>query len=118
MGVEHGKRILELSSLEIVCGSEKPAKAQVEINQNGRMSYNEAGGNGPVDALVKAIDGIMGLDVKLEEYLVQAITGGSDDAAKVHIQISADGVFHYGFGSDTDTVHATAKAYLDALAKV
>ncbi|MEO0471508.1 MAG: 2-isopropylmalate synthase [Bacteroidota bacterium] len=118
MGVEHGKRVLELSSLEIVCGSEKPAKAQVEINRNGRMSYNEASGNGPVDALIKAIDGIMGLNVKLEEYLVQAITGGSDDAAKVHIQISADGVFHYGFGSDTDTVHATAKAYLDALAKV
>ena len=60
----------------------------------------------------------MGLDVKLEEYLVQAITGGSDDAAKVHIQISENGVFHYGFGSDTDTIFATAKAYVDALNKV
>ncbi|MEZ4847966.1 MAG: 2-isopropylmalate synthase [Bacteroidia bacterium] len=118
MGMEHAKRKLELNFLEVHCGKEKPAKAKVEINRNGTVSYNEAEGNGPVDAIVKAIDGIMGLKVKLEEYLVQAITGGSNDTAKVHIQISDGEVFHYGFGSDTDTVYATAKAYLDALSKV
>jgi 2-isopropylmalate synthase len=118
IGLDHNKRILELHSLEVTSGTQKPALAQVGINRNGKISYNEAQGNGPVDALVKAIDGIIGLEVKLEEYLVQAITGGSNDLAKVHIQIAVDGIFFYGFGSDTDTVNATAKAYLNALSKV
>jgi 2-isopropylmalate synthase len=118
MGIDHAKRQLELNFLEVTCVKEKPSRAKVEINRNGTISYNEAEGNGPVDAIIKAIDGIMGDDAKLEEYLVQAITGGSDDTAKVHIQISDHGVFHYGFASDTDTVYATAKAYLDALSKV
>ncbi|MEM7512737.1 MAG: alpha-isopropylmalate synthase regulatory domain-containing protein, partial [Bacteroidota bacterium] len=94
------------------------AKAALTINKNGKKLYNEALGNGPVDASIKAIDAIMGIDVKLEEYLVQAITGGSDDLAKVHIQVSQEGIFHYGFASETDTVLATAKAYLDALNKL
>lgn len=118
LGVDHVKRILEIDSLDIQCGKNKPSKASVGINRNGTVLYNESEGNGPVDALIKAINGIMEIPVKLEEYLVQAITGGSDDMAKVHIQISKDGAFYYGFGSDTDTVYATAMAYLNALSKV
>ncbi|MEZ4828599.1 MAG: 2-isopropylmalate synthase [Bacteroidia bacterium] len=118
MGVDRVTRILEIESLDIHCGKNKPSRAHVGINRNGTILYNEAEGNGPVDAIVKAIDSIMGIPVKLEEYLVQAITGGSDDMAKVHIQVSMNGIFYYGFGSDTDTVFATGKAYLDALNKI
>ena len=118
MGNQVGERILEIESLEVACGSEGIAKAMIQINRNGKMFYNETEGNGPVDACIKAIDAIMDLPVKLEEYLVQAITGGSGDVANVHIQISMGGVFYYGTGSDTDTVYATAKAYLNALNKV
>ncbi|MEM6344439.1 MAG: 2-isopropylmalate synthase [Bacteroidota bacterium] len=118
MGIEHQNRQLDLDSLEVQCGIGEVATAHVGINRNGKKLYNEATGNGPVDAIVKAIDGIMGLEVKLEEYFVQAITGGSDDMAKVHIQVAVDGAFFYGFGSDTDTVSATAKAYLNALSKI
>ncbi|MEM6806273.1 MAG: 2-isopropylmalate synthase [Bacteroidota bacterium] len=118
MGMEGSKRILKLESLEVSCGSGNKAVANVEINRNGKHLYNEAEGNGPVDACIKAIDAIMGIPVKLEEYLVQAITGGSNDTAKVHIQISSEGQLHHGFGADTDTIFATAAAYLDALKKV
>lgn len=118
MGLKSGKRVLELKSLEVTCGSGGKAVANVEIDRNGKRLYNEAEGNGPVDACIKAIDAIMGIPVKLEEYLVQAITGGSNDIAKVHIQISSEGLLHHGFGSDTDTVYATASAYLDAIKKV
>ncbi len=115
---DQGARQLSLDSLEVTCGSEGEAKAAVTINRNGKKFYNEATGNGPVDATIKAINAIMEIPVKLEEYLVQAITGGSDDTAKVHVQIAQDDVLYYGFGAETDTVLATAKAYLDALAKV
>lgn len=118
LGYEAGDKVLEIESLEVHCGTQGTAKAALTINKNGKKLYNEAQGNGPVDASIKAIDAIMGIKVKLEEYLVQAITGGSDDLAKVHIQVSQDGIFHYGFASETDTVLATAKAYLDALNKL
>ncbi|WNJ19612.1 2-isopropylmalate synthase [Pontibacter sp. G13] len=118
IGQEVKQRVLEIESLEVVCGSNDTAKAAVSINRNGVKAYNEAAGNGPVDATIKAITEIMGLNVKLEEYLVQAITGGSDDLAKVHVQISQDDTFFHGFGCDTDTVLATARAYLDAISKV
>ncbi|RMG66736.1 MAG: 2-isopropylmalate synthase [Bacteroidetes bacterium] len=118
MGMESSRRVLEITSLEVTAGTEKPSRAQVQINVNGVQKYNEAQGNGPVDATIRAIDGIMGTHVKLEEYLVQAITGGSNDLARVHIQVSKDDVFYYGFASDTDTVLATGMAYLDALMKV
>ncbi|GAB4406764.1 MAG: 2-isopropylmalate synthase [Bacteroidia bacterium] len=117
MGLEASHHVLELQSLEVHCGGDKAARAHISINRNGVPHYNEADGNGPVDAVIKAIDGIVQMDVKLEEYLVQAITGGSDDVARVHIQVSREGVFSYGYASDTDTVCATAKAYLDALMK-
>ncbi|MEM7658608.1 MAG: 2-isopropylmalate synthase, partial [Bacteroidota bacterium] len=118
MGKQGGERVLELQSLEVNCGNQGASKASVQINHNGKILYTEAKGNGPVDASFKAIDSLMDMDVKLEEYLVQAITGGSDDAANVHIQVSRDNLFYYGFGTHTDTVFATAKAYLDALAKI
>ena len=86
--------------------------------KNGVKVIEVADGCGPVDATLKAIDKIVKEPVRLEEYLVQAITGGSEDTGKVHIQISKDGVFYYGFGNDTDVVYATAKAYVDALNKL
>ncbi|TAE46926.1 MAG: 2-isopropylmalate synthase [Bacteroidetes bacterium] len=108
----------EITLLEVDCGKEKPARARVEISYQGRTLYNEAEGNGPVDATIRAIDGIMQLDVRLDEYLVQAITGGGDDVARVHITLAKEGNFYYGFSADSDTVYATALAYMDALSKV
>ena len=118
VGKAEGQRILRIESLEVTCGSDDTAKAAIQINRNGKQLYNEAIGNGPVDATMKAIDAIMQMPVKLEEYLVQAITGGSNDVAQVHVQISHGEQLHYGFGSNTDTVFATAQAYLDAVGKV
>ncbi|MGB0839444.1 MAG: 2-isopropylmalate synthase [Chitinophagales bacterium] len=118
IGVTGDGAILEVLDLDVTCGKNKPATAWIEINYNGQIKGGKAKGNGPVDASIKAINKIVPNDVKLEEYVVQAITKGSDDLGKVHIQISKNGVYYYGFGSDTDTIFATAKAYLDALNKV
>ena len=99
------------------CSSEQKSHATIRINRNDEVFEAEADGNGPLDATKKAIDKIMKKNVRLEEYLVQAVTGGSDDQGKVHIQISRDGIFNYGFGSDTDVIFASAQAYLEAVNK-
>lgn len=118
IGRSRTKNDLSLHSLQVTCGKGTKAVAQVTIVRNGKPLYNEASGNGPMDATLKAIDSIMEIDVNLSEYFVQAITGGSDDLAQVHIQVDQEGIYYYGFGANSDTVTATAEAYLDALSKL
>ncbi|MFM2283218.1 MAG: hypothetical protein RL222_722 [Bacteroidota bacterium] len=118
MGQSREGRIYEIDNLEVHCGKKHQATATVTLLKAGEKMTEIADGNGPVDATLKAIDKIVKQEVRLEEYLVQAVTGGSDDLGKVHIQVSKDGVFYYGFGADTDVIYATAKAYVDALNKV
>ncbi|HPA34756.1 MAG TPA: 2-isopropylmalate synthase [Chitinophagales bacterium] len=118
MGQSREGRIYEIDNLEVHCGKKHQATATVTLLKAGEKMTEIADGNGPVDATLKAIDKIVKQQVRLEEYLVQAVTGGSDDLGKVHIQVSKDGVFYYGFGADTDVIYATAKAYVDALNKV
>lgn len=118
MGQSRKGKIYEIDYLEVHCGKRHNATATIALIKNGVRTVEIADGCGPVDATLKAIDKIVKQPVRLEEYLVQAITGGSDDTGKVHIQVSKDGVFYYGFGNDTDVIYATAKAYIDALNKL
>lgn len=117
MGREVTSKQLEIVDLKVTCSNKQASEASITINVDGTNHTAEANGNGPLDAAKKAIDKIMKKPVKLEEYLVQAVTGGSDDYGKVHIQISKDGVFDYGFGADTDVIYASAQAYLEAVNK-
>ena len=117
LGKEVSTKKLEIVSLDVNCSHQRKSHAKIAINRNEVILEAEADGNGPLDATKKAIDKIMKNPVRLEEYLVQAVTGGSDDLGKVHIQISKDGVFNYGFGSDTDVIFASAQAYLEAVNK-
>lgn len=115
-GQQVERRPTHVESLEVSCGS-KGAKASVEIVIDGEKFTSVETGVGPVDATFKAIDHIMKRGIKLEEYLVQSVHGGTDDVGKVHIQVSKNGIIYYGFGSDKDVIFATAKAYLDAVTK-
>jgi len=118
MGLDRDSKIYRIQQLHVESDTEQGSVANVTLERNGEVVSSEAKGNGPVDATLNAIDNIVSPEVKLEEYLVQAITGGSNDMGKVHIQVSKDGVFYYGFGADTDIVYASAKAYVDALNKL
>ena len=54
----------------------------------------------------------------LEEFLIQAITRGSDDVGKVHMEVVYKERIYYGFGANTDIVTASAEAFIDALNKI
>ncbi len=117
IGKEVTVRELRIVDFEVNSTNKQSSDAKITINIDGELYKAEAHGNGPLDAAKKAIDKIMKKEVRLEEYLVQAVTGGSDDFGKVHIQISKDGMFSYGFGADTDVIYASAQAYLEAVNK-
>ena len=70
-----------------------------------------------MDAAFNAIRQLIHRKVTLEEYLVQAITRGSDDVGKVHVQVENQGNIYYGFSANTDVVTASAEAFIDAISK-
>jgi 2-isopropylmalate synthase len=118
MGDQANGKGAKLSLLEVVCGTPLLPMATVKLQVNGKEEMATGTGNGPVDSAFAAIDKILKKKVVLEEYLVQALTRGSDDLGKVHIQIEHKGVVYYGFGADSDIVVASVKAYLDGLNKI
>jgi 2-isopropylmalate synthase len=56
-------------------------------------------------------------NMTLQEFTIQAISRGSDDVGKVHMQVEHDGSVYYGFGANTDIVAASLEAYVDAINK-
>ncbi len=118
MGEEATNAGALLKGLAVVSGTTATPKASITLTIGNKEESATAIGDGPVDAAFKAINKIIKKEVTLEEYLVQAITGGSDDTGKVHIQIGYKGHMYYGFGADTDIIVASVKAYLDGLNKL
>jgi len=111
------KRI-KLDFLQVVTGKSLTPMAIVRLDIAGEKFDATSAGNGPVDAAIKAVKQIIRRQVTIEEFLVQAITRGSDDIGKVHMQIEYnDGIFH-GFGAHTDIVTASVEAFLDAVNKL
>ena len=53
----------------------------------------------------------------IQEFLIQAITKGSDDVGKVHMAVAYDGVHYNGFAANTDIVAASVEAFIDAINK-
>ncbi len=116
VGEERTKdKILKLEYLNVVCGKSAIPMATVKLLYNGEEHMAIASGVGPIDAAFSAVRQIVKTKVKLEEYLVQAVTRGMDDMGKVHVQIEYKGVHYYGFGANTDVVTASVEAFIDAL---
>ena len=74
-----------------------------------------ATGDGPVDAVFNAVKKIFPHEVDLQLYQVHAVTEGTDAQATVSVRVEEDGKIATGEAADTDTVVASAKAYVTAL---
>lgn len=118
MGENAKETGIVLKDVEITSSTKKKSHAEVSVISNGKKKTSRSYGNGPVNAAYKAIDKIVKKNISLEEYLVQAMTGGSDDMGKVHVQLRHKDSVVYGFGADTDIVIASIKAYLDGINKI
>ncbi|WP_296698023.1 2-isopropylmalate synthase [Algoriphagus sp.] len=107
---------IELGTVTYSSNGTIQAKVSLTIGDEPYTATSQ--GNGPVDAVLKAIDKIVKPQVDLEEFLIQAITHGSDDVAKVHMRLIKGDKPYYGFSSNTDIVLASAQAFVDALNKI
>ncbi len=109
---------LQLELLQVICGKSTVPTATVRVSFNGDVFTETASGNGPIDAAFTAIKALIKRRVRLEEFLIQAITRGSDDLGKVHVQVEHQGQIYYGFAAHTDIVTASVEAFLDAVGKI
>jgi len=109
---------VSLKSLEVFAGTKGPQKAIIELTIYDKVKKVECEGDGPVDAIFKAIKKIYPHNANLQLYQVQAVTEGTDAQATVSVRIEEKGKISVGQAADTDTLVASAKAYINALNKL
>jgi 2-isopropylmalate synthase len=115
----------ELQELQVTAGTAGLPVAAVRLQGPEESVWATGHGNGPIDAVFKAIDSVVQVPNKLLEFSVEALTEGVDALGKVTVRIEGEvplgnggGVekrVFLGRGADTDTIIASAKAYLFAL---
>ena len=110
--------IYSLVSLEISSGTNTTPTANIRLKVNGETVEKREHGDGPVDAVFKAITLITGTTSRLLKYEVKAITGGTDALGEVVCSIEEEDRSVSGHGADTDIIVASAKAYINALNKL
>ncbi len=108
--------VYHLDRIQVTCGDRGIPTAAVRlIAPDGKVLADAALGTGPVDAVYKAINRIVGVPNKLTEFSVKSVTEGIDAIGEVLIRIESDSVTYTGRGADTDIVVSSAKAYINAL---
>ncbi|NLS79609.1 MAG: 2-isopropylmalate synthase [Chloroflexi bacterium] len=117
-----------LEYLQVTCGDHAIPTATVQLRRDDGVVLCDADhGDGPVDAMYKAINRIVNVPNKLAEFSIDAISEGMDAVGKTAVRIQADwtGVeakslptVFSGYGADTDIVVSAAKAYMHALNKL
>ncbi|MBQ4387297.1 MAG: 2-isopropylmalate synthase [Prevotella sp.] len=108
---------VRLDFLQVTTGKGVKSVASIGLDISGQKFEAAASGNGPVDAAIKALKKIIMKKMTLKEFTIQAISKGSDDVGKVHMQVEYNGSLYYGFGANTDIVTASVEAYIDCINK-
>jgi 2-isopropylmalate synthase len=117
--VVRGNSRIRLKALEVLCGTtHRPPSAELELEIDGESRTCKATGDGPVDATFAAIKTLFPHEARLQLFQVNAVTQGTDAQAEVTVRLEEDGKTVQGQGSDTDTMVASARAYVNALNKL
>ena len=90
----------------------------VELSVDGVVTEVRATGDGPVDATFNAIKALFPHEAKLQLYQVSAVTQGTDAQAEVTVRLEENGKSVNVQGAETDTLVASARAYVNALNKL
>ncbi|MGI9175714.1 MAG: 2-isopropylmalate synthase [Rhodothermales bacterium] len=107
----------QLKSLAATIHTDAPPQAEVVLYDERRDTTitEQATGDGPVDALYRAIDHALGTAHELASYAIRSVTEGADALGEVTVLIAFSGAYFRGQARHTDVLQASANAYLDAL---
>ncbi len=117
-GGRKGNDIYVLDYIFAATGSTMLPTATVRIKKGDKVFEDAATGDGPIDAVYKAINQMVKSNVKLIDYQIKSITKGKEAQGEVTVRVQENGEEVNGRGMSTDIIEASAKAYLDALTKL
>ncbi|HBH13640.1 MAG TPA: 2-isopropylmalate synthase [Clostridiales bacterium] len=109
---------LSLERFVINSGNTITSTASVRIIIKNEMKEEVATGDGPIDAVFKAIEKIVGKRLKLEDYALNSVTEGEDALGDATVKLRENGHVYIGRGLSTDVVEASVKAYINAVNKM
>ena len=102
---------------EVNVGTGMPNTSCITLVRDGQSKEEVALGSGPLDASFKAINRIIGMDVKLDSFSLNAVTDGEDAIGEAVVKISADGEVYTGTGISTDIIESSIRAYVNGINK-
>ncbi len=110
--------VFSLIKLNVVSGTDSKPTATVRMKIRDEEKETTETGDGPVDDTYRAIAKLTETTSSLEKFEIKGITGGTDALGEVIVTLEQDGRTVRGYGSDTDIIVASAKAYINALNKL
>lgn len=117
---ERNAPVCQLVSHSITSGSEIPKLSYVKLKKDNEVLEDVEFGAGPLDAAFKAINRVLGVKARLEDFSVRAVTDGEDSIGEAVVKISsaASGEMYTGSGISTDIVEASLQAYISGINKM
>ena len=109
------EELLKLERFVVQSGNDIPASCTVFLRKEGQLSRHSATGDGPIDAAFKAIEGILGFSLVLENFTLSSVTGGEDAQGDASVKVRRGERVYNGHGLSTDVIEASIKAYLSAV---
>ena len=106
---------VKLDRFVINSGNTITSTSTVRLLFNGKAVERVAVGSGPIDASFKAINAILGLDLKLEAFTLSAVTEDADAQGEANVKVRRGERVFNGHGLSTDIVEGSVRAYLAAI---
>jgi 2-isopropylmalate synthase len=108
-----------VDSYKVVCGTGQVPEVSLRLRRGEeKHTLNVAGGDGPIDAVFLAIEQATGTSVVCRDFNVHSVTVGKDAQGEVLVQVEHDGRLYRGRAVSTDSVEASAKAFLNAINRI
>jgi 2-isopropylmalate synthase len=105
-----------LENLHVVSDSSRFAAGRVVLRHaDGRILTQEASGDGPVDAALKAIEQATGVFAKLRKFEVRSVTVGEDAQGEAVLTCEYNGRSYRGTSVTTDIVESSSRAFLEVI---
>lgn len=110
--------VYSLIDLNVISGTSQKPTSILKLKVSDKIIERTGYGDGPVDATYKTIADMTGTKSKLLSFNVKGITGGTEAMGEVTVSLEEDGRTVRGYGTDTDIIVASAKAYINGLNKL
>jgi len=114
-----GQAMWDLVALSTTSGTGTLPAASVALQKSdGQRLMDAAAGDGPVDAVFKAIEKVTGIQARLRDYRIQSVTVGEDAQGEVSLEVEHETGVYRGRALSTDIIEGSARAFLDVVNRI